>query len=223
MAMSYRGRIVLHPAARVLILAIAIGVVAGCTSQQQPPNNTIAGSTSAVSGRSQIRHLTEDLLLPESDFPAGGEFHRSAIEVVRNLDAPTDSCDPRGWVRDGDQETAANVMVGADERLRYSIQLFAVGEDLDVVAWKMRCLPRTDSKEESRAATSTVLPDWAVVVETARVASDKLTHWAAGSHRGILVMASVSGPRNAVTADSRTLIERMFNAQIERFDARIPE
>ncbi len=158
------------------------------------------------------------MLLPRSDFPAG-EFHLSPIETLRGLDPAADNCDPSGWVRAGDQETAANVTVGAlSGTIRYTVELFAVQADPNLPTWKKTCLPYRGDREIMHGVDLPGTPEWAVAIESARPGSDSTMHAIWGYYRGVLVSAWVSGQGTDVTSDVRALVPMLFEKQIARLE-----
>ncbi|MFD4443736.1 hypothetical protein ACFWPK_28580 [Nocardia sp. NPDC058519] len=205
----------------ILMVAAAIFSQTACgisddgrsVAQTGQPSKT---DSEGPSGGPGIAHLSYKLLLPESEFPSGGKFHLSPIAVITGLDTVTDRCDPSGWVKKGDQETAANVTFDSSS-LRYNVELFAVGSDPGLIEWSATCLPRTVSGSLMRAAKMEGVPKWAVAIENSK--GDKTTFSVFGYFRGILVHTYVSGSRSDVTAGVQSIAPRMFNMQISRLES----
>ncbi|WP_328435340.1 hypothetical protein [Nocardia puris] len=155
------------------------------------------------------------MLLPRSEFP-DGNFHFSPIRTVDGLDPTTDECDPRGWVRDGDQETAANVTFDEPNFIRYNIELFAVHTDPGLAEWEVECLPYSDSRTTFQPANLPGAPEWATTIEVYGPNSESTAYSAVGYYRGILVQAYVSGNRDDLNSDALELVALLFQKQVER-------
>ncbi len=213
--MAHPSRAVLCAAA--VTLALALGGC-GSTDSSGRPTASSSANVPASSATPTLRHLTQDMLLPQHDFPAG-DFHLSPIETISGQDQVIDTCDPAGWVHEGEQETAANVSaVAPGGTVKYAIELFTVQTDPGLTTWERECLPYDREGLVFRGADLTGTPEWAVATESTRQGSESSMYSIWGYHRGVLVHASVSGKRDDLAPDAQAIVPRLFEAQIARLN-----
>ncbi|MGW0047107.1 hypothetical protein GV791_08945 [Nocardia cyriacigeorgica] len=210
-----------HTPLPAFVLALAIGVAMGCSTEKDSSGQSTASSSAnvpALSAPSTIRHLSQDMLLTQHDLPPG-DFHVSPIEILSGLDQVTDACDPAAWVQEGDQETAASVSVAAPAgTVKYAVELFTVQTDPDLTTWESDCLPYDREGLVFRGVDLTGTPEWAVATESTRQGSESSMYSVWGYHRGVLVHAYVSGKRDDLAPDVQAIVPRLFEAQTARLN-----
>jgi hypothetical protein len=206
------------PKGIVVVFAVLLAVVGGCGSSQDG-NNAIAPSS-----KPDLADLSDRMVITESEFPpvSDGKFMFTSVRTVDiGGDADKDTCDPDGWVRQGDQEAGARV-ISDSTGARYNIELFHTQTKTDLLAWASDCLPRTDANTVMSRIDLPGLPPGTISAEESANGMPRL-YLAVGYIRGVLVSAFVrggyKGGSDGMPPGAKSDLVKIFTNQAERLES----